>query len=111
MGLHSVRLLLLLLTVCAFAADLKTEAPKPISELHATKFELLIAKQQLAEQAVQRGQAEQRALYVEVCRMAGIEAADFAALSQVCAIDLEKRTVTKRKPAAPADSAGSGAAK
>ena len=100
MDLHPVRLLALL-AVCAFAADVKPDEHKPLSELHATKFELLIAKQQLAEQALQRIQGEQRALYTEACKAAGIEAADFAALSQACAIDLEKRIVSKRAAPVP----------
>ena len=89
--------LLFAIAFFALLAQDKPAAPfavKPLTEAQSLKFENLLLREQLAQQAVDKARADQQALYADVCKSAGLEAAE-------CSVDLAKQTVTK-KAAAPA---------
>lgn len=88
---------LLLFTPHVFSADPPTK-PTTLVEAQADKFELLAYKERDIQKALDDIHVQQRALFAEVCKAANITAADFAALTQVCAIDLQAKTVTKKEP-------------
>lgn len=101
---------LLLFTPHVFSADQNADRPAmsgsakvintstAISEGQANKFELLAYKERDIQKALDEIHVQQRTLFTEVCKAANITAADFAALTQVCAIDLTAQTVTKKEP-------------
>ena len=71
-----------------------TETKLKALELDAklTKLENLVLREQLAAQQLDKIRNDQRALYAETCKAAGLNPDP-----KLCAIDLEARTVTKRE--------------
>jgi len=79
-----------------FAAD-PINKPAVITEAQADRLELLAYKARDLQQALDKIHEQQRAYFAEVCKAAGITAPDFAALAQVCSVDLTAKTVTRKE--------------
>jgi hypothetical protein len=80
-----------------FAAD-QPDAKLKAAEQDArlAKLEVLVLREQIAVQQLEKVRADQQAMYFETCRAAGIDPDP-----KICMIDLNARTVTKRE--APKD--------
>lgn len=96
-------------TYVALAADTKpqTETEVLTAKLKAaeqdarlSKLEVLVHRERQAMQDLDKIRADEQALYVETCKAAG-----FGADPKTCAIDLQARTVTERKPEKPVTAA------
>jgi hypothetical protein len=96
-------LILATLSGLAFAADPKPQTETETlsvklkaseQEARLAKLEGLVLREQLFAQQLEKLRADQRALYGETCKAAGLEPDP-----KLCEINLEARTVTKRAPA------------
>lgn len=101
---------LLLFTPHAWPADDAPKAPAPapiaITAAEMSAFEALAQEQRVNAAELRAAQAEQgrlnevaARLFTQACADRGITARDFSALREVCVVDREKGTITRRAPA------------
>lgn len=76
--------------------DLAAKLQATEQELRLTKLEVLVRREEIAAQQVEKIRADQQALFVETCQAAGIPADP-----KVCVIDLNAKTVTRRQDPKP----------
>jgi len=98
----------MLIAIAAIAGGVELSAPQMTAE-EMSGFQTLAQEQRINAAELRAAQAEQGRLneiairlYTQACADRDITAKDFQKLREVCNVDLEKRSVTRRDPVPPA---------
>jgi hypothetical protein len=99
--LHNVTMILVLTVSSAFATsdaptDLAAKLKAAEQELRLAKLENLVRREEGITQQLEKVRSDQQSLFKETCVAAGIDPDP-----KVCAIDLNKGTVTKQSATPP----------